>query len=80
MDPYRLKRLTERRDSLLGEIGSAEARVGEIEASFADPGFYGRATPEEIQGLEQERARLGETVDRLVAEWEDVAREVEAAG
>jgi ABC-type multidrug transport system ATPase subunit len=78
-DPYRLKRLAARRDELMAEIEAAETRVGEIEASFAEPAFYDRTTPATIQALEEERASLKARAEGLVAEWEDVAREVEAA-
>ena len=79
VDPYRLQRLERRRDDVLAEIAAAEQRVAEIDATFADPEYYGRTPVEEVQALQREREALLEQVERLMQEWEGVEQEIAAA-
>ena len=70
------RRLEERAEELAGRIEAGEARVAEIEAVFADPGFYPQASPGEVRKLEEERAGLVEKVAVWLAEWEGVEGEL----
>ncbi|HEX7091874.1 MAG TPA: ATP-binding cassette domain-containing protein [Longimicrobiales bacterium] len=79
VDPYRIQRLERRRDDVLAEIAAAEQRVAEIDATFADPEYYGRAPVEQVQALQREREALLERVERLMQEWEGVEQEIAAA-
>ena len=52
------KRLGERSEEILSRVAEAEDRVEEIEARFAEPGFFDDADPDELRGLQEERAAL----------------------
>jgi len=70
--PNRIRELRKRRDSLTDAIERAEGRLAEIDGRFCEPGFYEGSTADEVSRLEAERARLGEEIEGLVAEWEEV--------
>ncbi|HUH13770.1 MAG TPA: ATP-binding cassette domain-containing protein, partial [Longimicrobiales bacterium] len=74
----RRRELQERHTELTGRIAAAEARIADIETVFADPGYYDRASPEEMRVLETERAELEREVEELMAEWERAGEEMEA--
>ncbi len=80
VDPYRLQRLERRRDDVLAEIAAAEQRVAEIDATFADPEYYGRTPVEQVLELQREREALLERVEHLMQEWEGVEQQIAAAG
>jgi ATPase subunit of ABC transporter with duplicated ATPase domains len=73
----RAAQLPKLRDKVLAEISAAEARKVEIEAIYADPGFFQRASRDEIDALVKEQESLGPKIDGLVAEWEGLEREME---
>ena len=64
---------------MLAEISAAEARQAEIQAIYADPGFFQRASRDEIEALMKEQESLGPRIDGLVAEWEALERELQGA-
>ena len=51
-------------------IAKTEARIGEIDARFADPTFYETSSQEDIHALEAERAELAGRLPELVDAWE----------
>src|SRR5690606_17923689 len=71
-------RIEKRRDELTAEIEAAEARVAEIDLTFAGPGFYEERSVEEVQRLQREREELRARVDRLMQDWEEVETELES--
>ncbi|HVY41195.1 MAG TPA: ATP-binding cassette domain-containing protein [Polyangia bacterium] len=73
----RSAQLPKLRDKVLAEIETCEARKAEIAAIYADPGFFQRATRDEIDALVQEQEALGPKIERLVGEWEALEREIE---
>jgi ATPase subunit of ABC transporter with duplicated ATPase domains len=73
----RAAQLPKLRDKILAEISAAEARKAEIEALYADPGFFQRASRDEIDSLVNEQESLGPKIDGLVGEWEALERELE---
>jgi ATPase subunit of ABC transporter with duplicated ATPase domains len=75
-DPYKLRKLEERRDELTSRIDRAESRLGEIERAFADPGLYAAERQEEVRSLEEERTRLQGSIEKWMAEWESAEREL----
>ncbi|MDX1578273.1 MAG: ATP-binding cassette domain-containing protein, partial [Gemmatimonadota bacterium] len=75
---YRGRAVRQRRDRVTRRIEEAEARIEEIDGIFGDPGFYGRAEPERIRSLQEERERLVAETEELVAEWERLEEELEA--
>ncbi|HEY4186318.1 MAG TPA: ATP-binding cassette domain-containing protein [Polyangia bacterium] len=73
----RVAQLPKLRDKLLADIETAEARKAEIQAIYADPGFFQRATHAEIDALVKEQETLAPKIDALVGEWETIEREIE---
>jgi ATPase subunit of ABC transporter with duplicated ATPase domains len=76
-DPYKVRKLEEKRDELTLRIDRAESRLAEIEQAFADPALYGADRVDEVRELEDERDDLQSKVERWMAEWESVERELE---
>jgi len=76
----RLAQLPKLRDKVLAELTAAEARKAAIQATYADPDFYQRSTPGEVEALVKEEAALAPRIDTLMAEWESLERELETAG
>jgi energy-coupling factor transporter ATP-binding protein EcfA2 len=73
----RAAQLPKLRDKVLAEISAAEARKAEIQAIYADPGFFQRASRDEVDALVNEQESLGPKIDALVGEWEALERELE---
>ena len=73
-------KLERRRDELTGQIEAAEARVVEIDRTFAAPGYYEQTPADGVALLLEERAGLQERVERLMGDWEEVERQLETAG
>jgi ATPase subunit of ABC transporter with duplicated ATPase domains len=73
----RAAQLPKLRDKLLAEIELCEARKAEIVATYADAGFFQRASRDEIDGLVREQEALGPKIERLMGEWEAIEREIE---
>ena len=71
-------RLERERDDLTAGIEQAEGALGEIDETFASPGFFERTPPEAVKEMQQRRAELQASVERMMVEWERVEREIEA--
>ncbi|MFQ5349450.1 MAG: ABC-F family ATP-binding cassette domain-containing protein [Thermoanaerobaculia bacterium] len=67
----RERRLAQRHAEITEAIDTAEKRIREIDARFAEPGYFDRAPRSEVRQLESEQARLKEELDRLMTEWEE---------
>jgi ATPase subunit of ABC transporter with duplicated ATPase domains len=65
-----------RRDEITAEIEGAESRVAEIDNLFSAPGYFDATPAEAIQALTSERSALLEKVERLLAEWEEVEKQL----
>ena len=59
-------------------IERAEQRVAEIDGTFATSGFFDEADPDEVRQLQAERAACVQDVERLLAEWERLEKDMEA--
>jgi chromosome segregation ATPase len=59
-------------------IEAAEDRIREIDATFAEPDYYERASPGEVRTLESERAELEAGLEELMTRWEEIERELHA--
>ena len=79
-NPAQRGKLERRRDELTAQIESAEARLGEIDAAFSERGFFERNAPDRVKAMKGERAKLQESVDRLMAEWESLETELAGIG
>ena len=67
-----------RRDRTLARLEAMESRLAEIDATFADTGFYQTSDPAQVRELQAERERLASQVERLTGEWMALEEEMEA--
>jgi ABC-type multidrug transport system ATPase subunit len=72
----RLNALPARRDKVLAAIDTGEARRRAIAALYADPGFFQRTPGDEVKSLEHEDAELTSQIERWLAEWEEIEKEL----
>ncbi|MEJ2503515.1 MAG: ABC-F family ATP-binding cassette domain-containing protein, partial [Gemmatimonadota bacterium] len=77
-DPYKIRKLEEKRDELTERIDAAESRLDAIEGTFADPALYEADRIDEVRALEDEREALRSRIERWMAEWESVERELDS--
>jgi DNA repair exonuclease SbcCD ATPase subunit len=71
--------LDKKREKVLGDIERGEARREQIRALWCSDGFYDKTAADEQRRLNEEEAQLTSTIDRLVAEWERIEKELESA-
>jgi ATPase subunit of ABC transporter with duplicated ATPase domains len=76
----RAAQLPKLRDKVLAEIEKAEGRKREIDEIYADPGFFQRASRDEIDALVAEAEALAARIEALVKEWEELEEELARAG
>jgi ABC-type multidrug transport system ATPase subunit len=76
----RAKELPARRDKVLAAIEAAEARKKAIQDGYASEGFFERTPRAEVDALVAEEAALGESIDRLMEEWEAIEAELTELG
>jgi ATPase subunit of ABC transporter with duplicated ATPase domains len=76
----RVAQLPKRRDRLLAQIETAEARRAAIQALYFNDGFFERTGKAEIAALEKEQGELTPKIEGWVAEWEALEREIAALG
>ncbi|HEX3596981.1 MAG TPA: ABC-F family ATP-binding cassette domain-containing protein [Polyangiaceae bacterium] len=74
----RQRTLPLRRDALLATIEVEEAKKTAITARYAEPGFYEKATKEELAALAREEKELTAIIDGLMKEWEAIETELES--
>jgi energy-coupling factor transporter ATP-binding protein EcfA2 len=75
----RLKTLPKKRDELVAAIDAAEARKAAVQAGWCEAGFYEKTAKDVIAALEAEEKSLGPKIEALIAEWEAIEAELEAA-
>ena len=71
------KALARRLEKITGQIEETESRIEEIDTTFADPGFYDGAAPDEQRKLEGLRGDLQSELQARLTEWEQVESELE---
>ena len=71
-----MAQLPKRRDQVLREIELAEARKKTVMDGYADPDFYMKTGRDELTALEKEQEQLGSRIEALMAEWENLEREI----
>jgi ATPase subunit of ABC transporter with duplicated ATPase domains len=71
------KSLPRKRDEVLAAIAAKEARVKEIQASYAQEDLYTRSTASEVQALHVEEQRLNASIAELTEQWEQLEGELE---
>ena len=76
----RAKDLPQRRDRLIAALEQAEARKKAIQDLYCTPGFFENTPQDEITALEREQADLEPRIEKLMADWEEVERELTALG
>jgi ATPase subunit of ABC transporter with duplicated ATPase domains len=74
----RHRELEAERDEVTTRITALEGRLAEIDEAFCAPDFYDRSTPDEVSGLEAERAALSAEADERMRRWEQVELELGA--
>ncbi|HEY5241491.1 MAG TPA: ABC-F family ATP-binding cassette domain-containing protein [Polyangiaceae bacterium] len=74
----RLNALPARRDKVLAAIDTAESRRRAIAALYTEPGFFERASGDEVKSLEREDAELESQLRAWLAEWEGIEKELAA--
>ncbi|MEK9499444.1 ABC-F family ATP-binding cassette domain-containing protein [Gaopeijia maritima] len=72
----RLKEATEERDQVTARITAIESRLEAIDATFCEPDFYERSSPDEVSALEAERADLAAEAETALVRWEALEREL----
>jgi ATPase subunit of ABC transporter with duplicated ATPase domains len=75
----RRKDLPQKRDRVLLDIESAEARKKAIHDAYASPGFFERTPKDEIERMERESATLDDRIAAFMAEWEALERAIAEA-
>jgi ATPase subunit of ABC transporter with duplicated ATPase domains len=75
----RVAQLPKQRDRVMAAIEAAEARKRAIHDLYADPNFYARTSHADIDALVEELAALAPQIEVLMAEWEELEREIAAA-
>ena len=71
-----LKHARTRLEEVTARLEAAEARVAEIDATFCEPDFFSQAPVGEVRSLETERVALDREIAKLMAEWEELEREI----
>ncbi len=66
-----------RRDVVTQSIERAEARISEIDQQFCQPGFFDRVAETALARMQREQRDLRAEVERLMAEWEALERELD---
>ncbi len=74
----RRKDLPLRRDKVIAELESSEARQSAILAMYVEPGFFERTSKEQLAGFEAEKIALEKRIGALMDEWEALEREIGA--
>ncbi len=71
-----IQRARSQRDAIVAKIEAAEARVGEIDEIFCDPGYFAKSSPDAVRALEAEQNTLRSDLERLTAKWERAEEEL----
>ena len=71
-----VRKLQKRREEITARIETGEARLGELDATFADPTFYDRSSPDDVRVLESERSVLDAKLQDLLTDWEALEEEL----
>ncbi len=74
----RQKQLPLRRDEVVAALDAAEERRKAIHARWCQADYYERTPATEVAALEAEEKGLGPKIEALVAEWEEIEKEIEA--
>ena len=72
----RLAALPGRRDKVLAAIDPAEARRKAIASAYVEPEFFARTPPVEVEKMAAEDRELGKKIESLLAEWEQIEKEI----
>ncbi len=70
------RKLEKRSGEITEKIEARESRIEAIDRTFLQPGYYERTPADEVRTLEEERARLQEELEELMARWERIERQL----
>jgi ATPase subunit of ABC transporter with duplicated ATPase domains len=76
----KLKQIALRRDVVTAAIEKAEQRIEEIDVAFCKPGFFEETSESKVRSMEQERDKLANELETLMAEWEEIEAALESGG
>ena len=76
----RQNQLPKLRDKAVAGIEVLEARKKELQAIYAEPGFFERHTYADIAKFEAEQTALEKKLEALMAEWEQIESEMSEGG
>ena len=62
--------LKRERDRLVAGIEKAEARIAEINETFADPGYYESTAHEAVMALQSELKQAENRLEDAMSEWQ----------
>jgi ATPase subunit of ABC transporter with duplicated ATPase domains len=68
--------LEQQQEDLEQQIGTGESRIAEINEMFCDPTFFDSTPRKKVGQLEREQKDLGESVQQLTADWEEVIEQL----
>ncbi len=74
----RMKALPRKLDELLAAIDEQERALAELQARYAEPGFFERTSAEELSSCQATEGRLQERIGQLSSEWEATENELES--
>jgi ATP-binding cassette subfamily F protein 3 len=78
--PVRKKALLSKQAKLESELSAAQTRLGEVQATLADPATYANASNPQIAALNQERETLEARIASLEESWLELEIALEEAG
>jgi ATPase subunit of ABC transporter with duplicated ATPase domains len=76
----RLAGLPTRRDKVLASIEAAESRRKALADLYAEEDFFERTAKVDAERLQREDAELAERIRKWMSEWEEMEKEIAAAG
>ncbi len=71
-----LRQMESRRDQLMEQIEAAEAKIAEINNTFANPAYFDSANPKEVRKLESQLKESQQQIETASTEWEQVESEL----
>ncbi|HMA97276.1 MAG TPA: ABC-F family ATP-binding cassette domain-containing protein [Polyangiaceae bacterium] len=72
----RLKALPQRRDAALAEVERLEQRATELEARYAEPGFFDAGNAASVAEVQADQQRTREALDAAIQQWETLEGEI----
>lgn len=72
----RLKALPQRRDAAMSEVEQLERRAAELEARYAEPGFFDVSNATAVAEVQADQQRTRAALDAAIQQWESLEGEI----